>query len=225
MLDDKMYLLKRIVGLYQESADHAGVMPHTFQHGVRDIGAQRKQLREIIFSCWPACSAADPEHPDMPFTVSQNVWLSTWGIWDRLSGCSLGILKDSEGAKAERDVQARVTVMLIPQNKSAHVSSRRQGLICCIYSVRASVHSVSSWGMTRMLGSLLRAPPQQVDMPCITREGEVRREGGTQQKGREIARKGGRGRDLLRSFSCQWPMRNNNMASCLGHFTEGRPHR
>ncbi|KAK9866772.1 hypothetical protein WJX84_010996 [Apatococcus fuscideae] len=40
-----------------------GVMPH----GVREIGDQRKQLRDIIFSCWPACSAPDPDHTDMPF--------------------------------------------------------------------------------------------------------------------------------------------------------------
>lgn len=38
-------------------------------HNVKDVGEQRKQLQEIIFSCWPACAAPDPEHPDMPFTV------------------------------------------------------------------------------------------------------------------------------------------------------------
>ncbi|KAK9861526.1 hypothetical protein WJX84_001771 [Apatococcus fuscideae] len=41
-----------------------GVMPF---HNVKDVGEQRKQLRDIIFSCWPACSAPDPEHPDVPF--------------------------------------------------------------------------------------------------------------------------------------------------------------
>ena len=38
-------------------------------HNVKDVGEQRRQLREIIFSCWPACSAPDPEHPDVPFMV------------------------------------------------------------------------------------------------------------------------------------------------------------
>ena len=31
---------------------------------------QRKELRDIVFSVWPACTEADPEHPDEPFRVS-----------------------------------------------------------------------------------------------------------------------------------------------------------
>ena len=35
-----------------------------------DIVEQRKELRDIVFTVWPACTEADPEHPDQPFRVS-----------------------------------------------------------------------------------------------------------------------------------------------------------
>jgi sterol 3beta-glucosyltransferase len=41
-----------------------------FTNSVAEVMAQRKQLKAIIHSTYPACTEPDPEHPDMPFTVS-----------------------------------------------------------------------------------------------------------------------------------------------------------
>ena len=39
-------------------------------HGVRDVHQQHKQLRAIVRSTWPACTAPDPEDPAArPFTA------------------------------------------------------------------------------------------------------------------------------------------------------------
>lgn len=45
-----------------------GILPG----GYSDIVTQRKELRDIVFSVWPACTEADPEHPDRAFTVSES---------------------------------------------------------------------------------------------------------------------------------------------------------
>ncbi len=36
---------------------------------VSEVLAQRAQLRDIIYSTWPACTAPDPEHADRLFRV------------------------------------------------------------------------------------------------------------------------------------------------------------
>ncbi len=38
--------------------------------GARQIPEQRRQLKDVIWSCWPACSAPSPEQPDLPFRAS-----------------------------------------------------------------------------------------------------------------------------------------------------------
>ncbi|KAK9803534.1 hypothetical protein WJX73_005456 [Symbiochloris irregularis] len=40
-----------------------GILPG----GYNDIVTQRKELRDIVFSVWPACTEPDPDHPDKPF--------------------------------------------------------------------------------------------------------------------------------------------------------------
>jgi len=42
-----------------------GIMPTS----VSEVLAQRAQLRDIIYSAWPACTAPDPEHADRLFRV------------------------------------------------------------------------------------------------------------------------------------------------------------
>lgn len=38
---------------------------------------QRKQLREVIWSCWPAVSQPSPHQPDLPFVVRLHHF--SWG--------------------------------------------------------------------------------------------------------------------------------------------------
>ena len=45
-----------------------GVVPSTMSM-LSDLGTQRSNLRELVFSTWGACVAPDPEHPDRPFKV------------------------------------------------------------------------------------------------------------------------------------------------------------
>lgn len=42
-----------------------GILPG----GYNDIVKQRKELRDIVFSVWPACTEPDPEKPDRSFRV------------------------------------------------------------------------------------------------------------------------------------------------------------
>lgn len=41
-----------------------------FPTSISDVITQRAQMRDIIYSAWPACTAPDPEHPGTPFRVS-----------------------------------------------------------------------------------------------------------------------------------------------------------
>ncbi|KAK9836119.1 hypothetical protein WJX81_002671 [Elliptochloris bilobata] len=47
------------VVLSQYIVKHRGIFPTS----MADVVAQRAQLRHIIYSCWPACTAPDPGHP------------------------------------------------------------------------------------------------------------------------------------------------------------------
>ena len=40
-----------------------------FPTSISDVITQRAQMREIIYSAWPACTAPDPQHPGTPFMV------------------------------------------------------------------------------------------------------------------------------------------------------------
>ena len=48
--------------------ENRGIVPGPKQ--LPQIPGQRRQLREVIWSCWPACSAPSPHTPDVPFTVT-----------------------------------------------------------------------------------------------------------------------------------------------------------
>ncbi len=52
--------------------EHRGVMPSLVPKpgAYLQIVDQRKQLREVIWSCWPAVSQPSPHQPDLPFVVS-----------------------------------------------------------------------------------------------------------------------------------------------------------
>ena len=52
--------------------EHRGVMPSLVPKpgSYLQIVDQRKQLREVIWSCWPAVSQPSPHNPDVPFVVS-----------------------------------------------------------------------------------------------------------------------------------------------------------
>jgi len=55
-------------GAGRRGASHdraGGIMPTS----VSEVLAQRAQLRDIIYSTWPACTAPDPEHADRLFRV------------------------------------------------------------------------------------------------------------------------------------------------------------
>ena len=51
--------------------EHRGVMPSLVPKpgSYLQIVDQRKQLREVIWSCWPAVSQPSPHQPDLPFAV------------------------------------------------------------------------------------------------------------------------------------------------------------
>lgn len=51
--------------------EHRGVMPSLVPKpgSYLQIVDQRKQLREVIWSCWPAVSQPSPHNPDVPFVV------------------------------------------------------------------------------------------------------------------------------------------------------------
>ena len=59
--------------------EHRGVMPSLVPKpgAYVQIVDQRKQLREVIWSCWPAVSQPSPHQPDLPFVVSTFYPLST----------------------------------------------------------------------------------------------------------------------------------------------------
>ena len=44
-----------------------------FPTSLSDVMTQRAQLRDIIYSSWPACTAPDPEHKDVPFRVGASI--------------------------------------------------------------------------------------------------------------------------------------------------------
>ena len=62
-MDPQCRLCKQVLSEYM--VKNKGIIPGSYH----DIVTQRKELRDIVFSMWPACTQPDPEHPDRPFRV------------------------------------------------------------------------------------------------------------------------------------------------------------
>ena len=79
--------------------ENRGIVPGPKQ--LPQIPGQRRQLREVIWSCWPAVSAPSPHAPDVPFTVIcapvQACGQATWLVM-RLQAETMAGVADSASA-------------------------------------------------------------------------------------------------------------------------------
>lgn len=81
--------------------EHRGVMPSLVPKpgSYLQIVDQRKQLREVIWSCWPAVSQPSPHQPDLAFVVRLHAFY--FGIQYYCADVNPWTLKAAEGSRTE----------------------------------------------------------------------------------------------------------------------------